>query len=296
MHIKQLECFVQLAKTLNFSRTAEILHLTQPAVTHQINKLEEELGFSLFKRTKRHVELTSAGTSFYQDVEDILTRINIAVTKARFAETAFKTNLMINYDSFIPHLPNMLKKYRQIMPHVYLYLNTSVLRYKRELLINNKLDVIFTSHEGLENLDDFTFFELFNGYFSFALCKNHPLANKSVLNFDDLQGWDFIFFDAMRAPDTLSKLQNELHHKCPNATIFFAEDILSKIVMVKSGMGIAIVPSFAVTDDPDLVLIPVIPLEKISYGMAWKKNDTRAELLAFINIVKEFYDLPFTNP
>jgi len=51
MHIKQIECFVHLAETLNISRTAEFLFITQPTVNHQINTLEDELELKLFART-----------------------------------------------------------------------------------------------------------------------------------------------------------------------------------------------------------------------------------------------------
>lgn len=57
----QLSCFLQVAETLNFARAAEILHVTQPAVTQQIRSLEKELGVPLFHRTTRSVKLTQAG-------------------------------------------------------------------------------------------------------------------------------------------------------------------------------------------------------------------------------------------
>ena len=56
----QLSCFLQVAETLNFARAAEILHVTQPAVTQQIRSLEKELGVPLFHRTTRSVKLTQA--------------------------------------------------------------------------------------------------------------------------------------------------------------------------------------------------------------------------------------------
>jgi len=55
MYIRQLECFVQLCETLNFNTTAELLYISQPAVSHQIKTLEEELGLKLFIRSKRKV-------------------------------------------------------------------------------------------------------------------------------------------------------------------------------------------------------------------------------------------------
>ena len=58
MNTFQLTCFMTVAETLNFARAAERLNITQPAVTHQIRSLEEELEVKLFKRTTRLVELT----------------------------------------------------------------------------------------------------------------------------------------------------------------------------------------------------------------------------------------------
>ena len=53
MNTIQLECFITVAEHLNFSRASEILKITQPAVSHQIRSLEEELGVKLFKRTSK---------------------------------------------------------------------------------------------------------------------------------------------------------------------------------------------------------------------------------------------------
>ena len=58
MNTTQLECFLAVAEHLNFARASEDLHITQPAVTHQINSLENEFNVKFFRRTTRSVELT----------------------------------------------------------------------------------------------------------------------------------------------------------------------------------------------------------------------------------------------
>ena len=58
MNTVQLECFLAVADNLSFARAAEQLHITQPAVTHQISSLENELNVKLFRRTTRTVALT----------------------------------------------------------------------------------------------------------------------------------------------------------------------------------------------------------------------------------------------
>ena len=64
MNTVQLECFVTVAEYLNFSKASQVLKITQPAVTHQIQALEKELGTKLFLRTSKTVTLTREGVQF----------------------------------------------------------------------------------------------------------------------------------------------------------------------------------------------------------------------------------------
>ena len=72
MNTFQLECFLSVANFLNFSKAAKSLNITQPAISHQINALETELGAKLFFRTSKNVRLTQAGHLFTQYAEEIL--------------------------------------------------------------------------------------------------------------------------------------------------------------------------------------------------------------------------------
>ena len=72
MNTQQLECFVTLAKTLNYAKAAEQLSMTQPAVSRQIKSLENEMNTRLFQRTTRSVTLTQAGWQFLPDARQIL--------------------------------------------------------------------------------------------------------------------------------------------------------------------------------------------------------------------------------
>lgn len=71
MNTIQLECFVTVAKHLNFSKASEELKITQPAVSHQIRSLEEELNVKLFQRTSKSVSLTPEGIMFLPDADVI---------------------------------------------------------------------------------------------------------------------------------------------------------------------------------------------------------------------------------
>ena len=81
MNTFQLTCFLTLSETLNFAKTAEQLSVTQPAVTHQIQSLEAELGVRLFTRSTRSVALTHEGLSFIGGARTILETSMRAVSR-----------------------------------------------------------------------------------------------------------------------------------------------------------------------------------------------------------------------
>ena len=74
MNTIQLQCFVAVAEHLNFSRASEDLKMTQPAVSHQIRSLEDELEVKLFNRTSKSVALTQEGILFLADAQLIRKR------------------------------------------------------------------------------------------------------------------------------------------------------------------------------------------------------------------------------
>jgi DNA-binding transcriptional LysR family regulator len=85
----QLKSFVVLAEELHFGRAAELLNITQPPLSRQIQKLEAELGFNLFDRTKRAVSLTPAGRAFRDEAQKILSIAEASRSMAkRIAEGA----------------------------------------------------------------------------------------------------------------------------------------------------------------------------------------------------------------
>ncbi len=82
MNLKQLEYFVSVAETLNFTKAAKKCFISQTAMTQQIRALEEGIGAALFIRDKHHVELTPAGRVFMNEARVILARAEEAVKLA----------------------------------------------------------------------------------------------------------------------------------------------------------------------------------------------------------------------
>jgi len=293
MHVKQLECFVQLSETLSFSRTAELLYITQPTVTYQINTLEDELRLKLFIRTKRKVELTPAGVSFYNDMKDILTRTNISIAKAKHYSLAFESNISIGYEGNVEvkYLPNILSTFKENFPHVHIYLKIADFKQKRNLLTNYNFDLIFTVKESIEDLSEVGYAELFNGRFVCVLPKDHPLAYKAIIKIDDLQNQSLILLDPLKCPSEMARVQKDIQIECPNSTVYFSDSALISYTMIKGGLGIAVMPNFVCPEDPELSIIPMDIRDIISYGIAWHRGNERDEIKGFAAITKQIYKI-----
>ncbi len=83
MELRHLRYFVTLAEELHFGKAAERLHIAQPPLSQQIRQLETELGFELFHRTKRKVELSEAGRVFLIEVQQIFRQLEQAIFLGR---------------------------------------------------------------------------------------------------------------------------------------------------------------------------------------------------------------------
>lgn len=105
MELRYLRYFVAVARERHFTKAAKALGMSQPPLSQQIKRLEEEVGTPLFRRLTRGVELTEAGKAFYEDACEILALSDIAVEKVRGIARGLNGNLSIGIassDAFHP--------------------------------------------------------------------------------------------------------------------------------------------------------------------------------------------------
>src|SRR6266478_1348160 len=98
MELRHLRYFVAVAAHGSFNRAAEVLHLTQPALSRQVKDLEEELGVPLLVRGQNTVKLTESGDLFYEEAREVLARANEAVQRVR-GEARSEPRLGLVWDS-----------------------------------------------------------------------------------------------------------------------------------------------------------------------------------------------------
>lgn len=182
MNSTQLNCFLAVADSLSFARASERLHITQPAVTHQINSLESELGVKLFKRTTRTVELTKEGFSFITDAKSILN--TMAMAKMRFAvqekiePAPFFIGCGLRELVFLPDLiHSMFIKY----PNLHPYTKTIPFPALMSQLQNESIDVLFGLQGMTKPRQNCRFLELTKAPIVCAMPKGHPLSSQKKI-------------------------------------------------------------------------------------------------------------------
>ncbi len=137
-----MQYFVAVAEELHFGRAAERLHLAQPSLSHQIRRLEQQLGVTLLERTSRRVELTPAGHVLLTEGRRLLTQSQraIRVTRAAGAE-----RLTVGFygSAASALLPGLLRAFAEDHPTVEVSVRELLLGRINDLLAGN-VDVAFT--------------------------------------------------------------------------------------------------------------------------------------------------------
>lgn len=151
MDLKSLRCFIAVAEKLNFSRAAESLYLSQPALSLRINALEEELGVPLFRRTHQKVYLTSAGSALLPEAQELISRFEalpqIARNGAHYLDSASGT-ITVYLDSTLPEtmmesLTEKFAEFYETYPEVQVAIDAVDFNQYETSLLSRKADLCF---------------------------------------------------------------------------------------------------------------------------------------------------------
>src|SRR5688572_30729233 len=192
MEMHQLRYVVAVARAENFSRAAEQCHVSQPSLSQQILKLEEELGERLFDRMSRQVKLTAAGELFLPRAIRILEEVDAARREATDAKTSLRGVLTIGVlPTIAPYLlPKMLSGFARAHPEVEIVVQEDTTTQLLRLLHAYEIDFALASEPIHDDRIDLR--ELIVEDLLIALPPRHKLASKRSLRAADIEGESLI--------------------------------------------------------------------------------------------------------
>lgn len=284
MNTFQLQCFLAVAEHLNFTKAAEELHVTHPAVSQQIQSLEKELGAKLFQRSTRSVRITEAGRIFWDDARQIVAISNRA--RRRFDDAVahpIETLALgcYNFPSMFL-LTEALTKLHQERPALHPRLQMVPFQHIYRLLDEGDLDLVAGLKEADARRIHAAYRELFQTPVVCFMPADHLLAAQAVVTIEALRQERLVLATPPRTAAPVVQIQGELVKDKPLSELYFCESVEAMSVLVNAGYGVSLLPEFLVPDLPQLTCRPVEGVPPASFGVYYKSLDDRPLLRAFL--------------
>jgi DNA-binding transcriptional LysR family regulator len=249
VELRQIRSFLSIAETLHFGRTAELIHISQPALSLQIRALEEEVGVRLFERNRRKTTLTAAGIAFRDDAAAALSRLEEGIRRARLAASGKLGLLRIGFVSTAGSemVPNIVRQFRESNPEVGFSLRNILTAEQVRMLEAGSLDIGFlrlpigSEHPALDVV------RVHREPLVLVVPASHKLAKRKRVRLSEVAGQDFVMYERTHAPGFHDLIFGILRDAgiVPNVSQT-AGEIPTLISLVASRMGITILPASAV--------------------------------------------------
>lgn len=249
MDFNQIRYFLALSETLNFTRAAEQCHVSQPALTQAIKRLETELGGDLISRNKRHTELTPLGKTLrghFQQIDQTRQLVRATAQAAADGETSeLHIGLMCTIGPAV--LAQLLNKFQQMHPMVSLILHDVTPEMTSTLLLSGKLDAVICTRREIESHavapGALSHNCLFNEPAVVAFANHHPLADQAAITLKDLTGYQYI--DRLHC-----EMRNMVLEYCRQLSIELKIGISSQREdwiqgLINDGYGVSIIPYYS---------------------------------------------------
>lgn len=242
--LRDLEYLNAIDEHKHFGQAAAACYVSQPTLSGQLMKLEEQLGLQLVERHRRNVMLTPAGEQLVQDARKVLQAANDFEAAAKALLDPLAGDLHVGLiPTLAPYLlPHIMTPLRQTLPNIKFFLHENQTKVLLEQLDSGKLDVLILPY--LPEMDKFEAYQLFDEPLMLAMPKEHDLNQQQKLNLSDLQGHDILTLEDGHC------LKDQAMGYCFAAgakedNSFQATSLETLRHMVASGMGITLLPALA---------------------------------------------------
>jgi DNA-binding transcriptional LysR family regulator len=274
MNTFQLRCFLAVADLLSFAKAARSMNISQPAMTHQIKALEEELNTKLFHRSTRVVELTLEGRAFLADARSMVAIAQRAKLRFQNPEERPISFLSVGSGSY-HHLACLADSLNELSAAVHdLHPRMLVAHHDQlfHMLENGSLDVVFGLGEGAPPERDVHFQPLCESPIVCVCRPGAPLAEEASVSVERLRTESIILCDPLGLSPQTSELQMELAQGRSPASLHFSGSVDASIVMARAGFGAAILPGVLLPPGDDLARLPILDAPVVTLGMFYQAH------------------------
>ena len=242
MTTKQMDYCIELARTLNFSRAAENMFVSQPTFSYQIRLLEEEVGFPIFERSGKGAALTPAGAQFVSFLSGMREDLKRAVEQGQNFSAKYRdsisVSMMVRQALFL--LPEAMRLFAAQSPEVQI---VPKFEYENgiEGFLKNETDLLFALKEQTRQIPGIRVHELFESRIYLIAQREDPLAAKNRITEEDLYGSTLMVGGG--SPPALRAVQHRLIGS-GRLDYFNSADHDTTLTNVAAGRGVCLAPGF----------------------------------------------------
>jgi len=287
VELRQLRYFVAVGEEQHYGRAAQRLRVAQPALSRQIQNLEEKIGFKLFERLPRGVRITEAGKLFLDDARLILEGINDATARAKRIAYGQAGTLRIGFVESISWqgiVPDSLRDFRESHPDVELQLKSLKSIDQIAAIHSGALDAgyalpIANPTHGLAHLQIGVIKQIL------AVPNGHPLTKRKHIRLRDLIDTPFVGFPRWAIPNAYDRLMAACARGGLKAPRVVQETAVETMILslVQCGVGAAFISSAARWRcPPGVTLLPVTDLNlTFPFALMWCEENNSPILAEF---------------
>jgi len=241
MEIHQLRYFVAVAEEGNFSQAAAREHVSQPSLSQQIHKLEEELNQQLFDRLPRSVVLTEAGRCLLPYARVILTALadGAKAVDALQAEVAGRLSVGAIPSIALYILPRLIGRFQQAYPSVTFELFEDTTEKLAQRLVDGTLDLVIAS--GSDQIPNLARHSLGRESLLLLVPEKHRLAKRKSVRWGELADEKFLLLHEEHSLSIIVRQFLAANHLKPELVLRGAQ-LVTIARMVAAGMGVTVIP------------------------------------------------------
>ncbi|TWI34390.1 LysR family transcriptional regulator [Paracoccus sulfuroxidans] len=259
LELRHLRSLRAIHEQGGLARAAEVLNLTQSALSHQIKALEEQTGVQLFLRKTKPLRLSAAGMRLLRTAEQVLPLIDAAEAEFRAVELgrAGRLHVAMECHHCFDWLLPVMDSFRRAWPEVDLDIRSSLSLKALPALVRGQVDVVISSDP--EEMPEVTFLPLFDYAPTIVVPADHPMVAKGYAEPQDLAGETLITYPMERARlDVFSQFLDPAGVE--PAHLRQVEQTAVALMLVASGRGVAVMPDWVLrahAANPELKLLPL---------------------------------------
>ncbi|MYR42203.1 LysR substrate-binding domain-containing protein [Streptomyces sp. SID5910] len=293
MDLQQMRYVLAVAETASFTRAAERCHIVQSALSHQVARLEKELGARLFERTSRRVRLTTAGEAFLPAARQALEAADRARAEVAAATGEIRGRLTVGSIPTVAavDLPALLHDYRRRHPQVRISLRAGSSERLVEQVRDGTLDAAFLGVQPGFRLEGVHDAQLAHDRHVAVVAPDHPLAARDAVDLRLLAGEAFVDFaegSAARAQSDQAFAAAGLRRE----VTFEVSGVELMVRMVRHGLGIALLPAAFTTELHGLRCVSITDGPVREERLVWRRAAPSPAAAAFLSLL----DVPTAHP